>query len=370
MATATVVQIPEGYVPPTFEPPAPGAAVAAPSLATKLYRIMGDIEAVPKIGHNKDQNYDYVRASEISKAVGKLLAKHRVSLTWEFDTTVSWEWRTTKTSSNKDWREVTIWFFAIFEDGDTREKKIIRWPGVGADGGDKAVAKAITAAGKSFLTIQFQIPDNTTEPDKDGAEDNRGGNRNQQQRDQRCGAHPEPHRDRGRLIGIDPRPPHGTAITIKFHDNTQSQFWIRTVEMELMLAGTLNKLLTFEWDVKTQPAKGDKPETKFNEIIRIILVDGKPPQSTAPGSSGKPSPQQAPTEVPKGQPQPIAQPTAPTSHFPPSNEGAKQEVNLDAEPPEQTGMEKTFAEPPQRTSALGGSEPPKSTLFDKGNRSY
>src|SRR5580704_17231405 len=160
MATATVQQIPEGYVPPTFEPPAPGAADAAPSLATKLYRIMGDIEAVPKLGHNKDQNYEYVRASEISKAVGKLLAKHRVSLTWEFDTTAPWEWRTTKTSSNKDWREVTIWFFAVFEDGDTREKKIIRWPGVGADGGDKAVAKAITAADKSFLTVQFQIPDN------------------------------------------------------------------------------------------------------------------------------------------------------------------------------------------------------------------
>ena len=73
MATATVEQIPEGYVPPTFEPPAPGAADAAPSLATKLYRIMGDIEAVPKLGHNKDQNYEYVRASEISRAVGKLL---------------------------------------------------------------------------------------------------------------------------------------------------------------------------------------------------------------------------------------------------------------------------------------------------------
>ena len=137
-----------------------------------------------------------------------------------------------------------------------------------------------------------------------------------------------------------------------------------------MLAGALNKLLTFEWGEKTQPAKGDKPEAKFNEIIRIILVDGKPPQSTAPGSSAKPSAQQAPAVAPKGQPQPIAQPAAPTSHSSPSNEGAKQEVNLDAEPPEQTGMEKTFAEPPQRTSALGGSEPPKSTLFDKGNRSY
>ena len=67
---------------------------------------------------------------------------------------------------------------------------------------------------------------------------------------------------------------------------------------------------------------------------------------------------------------PIAQPAAPTSHFPPSNEGAKQEVNLDAEPPEQTPLEKSFAEPPPRSSALGGSEPPKSTLFDKGNRSY
>jgi ERF superfamily len=132
-------------------------------LAARLARVSGDILPVPKAGYNQDQNYWYQRSGDVSLAVRNSLAQHGVVLLWE---PVSIHWRNYKTVSNRDAREATIWYTATFIDSETGEQYSIRWPGIATDLQDKVLAKCATAALKTFLITQFQIPSDEADNDQ------------------------------------------------------------------------------------------------------------------------------------------------------------------------------------------------------------
>jgi hypothetical protein len=48
--------------------------VATSSLIKKLSEILGEVGSIEKKGHNKAQNYDFVRETDVAEAIRKLLA--------------------------------------------------------------------------------------------------------------------------------------------------------------------------------------------------------------------------------------------------------------------------------------------------------
>jgi hypothetical protein len=152
-------------------------------LATKLLKILDEVEPAPKTGHNKDQGYDYQSAKDIVSVTRKVMAKHGVMLTWVPDPN-QLHWREYQSRSNNLQREVTVWYGATFTDAETGYEEIIPWPGAGVDAHDKSLAKAATAAMKSFLATQFQIGDENTDNDRSEEDSrSRGASRAQQRSD-------------------------------------------------------------------------------------------------------------------------------------------------------------------------------------------
>jgi hypothetical protein len=332
-------------------------------LLVKLNNILGEIEAVPKLGTH-EQGYSYQRASDIVAATRKVFAKHKVIVLFQPDYTA--EMREYMSASNKPRREATVWFTVTFYDCETGESTSMRWPGVAEDGmgSDKLMAKVETSCMKTFLTIQFQIPDDGIEHDRP-ANENRDQGRFQNRNQQRVAQENKTNRDTGTLVEVEPHPPKGTAITVKYRDNSLTKFWVRSPGIELQLAGALNKIICLEWAERLVPAtaSGSVPATKFFEVTKIVLVDGKPPaalqgspqsaQQNAPGSrtATKAPPEAAnvvqPANAPQSRPNAQTVPSADrtqgvASHSSPSNEGPKREAprNRDAEPAETTGLEK------------------------------
>jgi hypothetical protein len=250
-------------------------------LAQKLDQILSEIEAVPKSGRNKDQGYDYVRASDIVAATRKVFAKHGVFLKWVPRPDV--QWREYMSRNNNLQREATIWYDAIFMDAETGYEEAIPWPGVGSDSGDKNLAKAATSALKSFLSTQFQIPDNGADGDHDDAAGDRGQARSQPRgSQQRATSSAAPRHDTGKVTLIDPHPPKGIAITLTHPDKTFAVFWARSTDVQQQLADTLNKTVCFQSAERIVPATAEKKASKFAEVVRVISVDGKSPIVTAP----------------------------------------------------------------------------------------
>jgi hypothetical protein len=148
---------------PDLDPPA-----MPPKLAAKLWRVHADIQPVPKAGYNDDHHYWYQRAGDVAQAARASMAKHGLLLLWQPQ---GIEWREYQTASNKTMREATVWYLATFFDGESGEEYSIRWPGVAMDLQDKVLAKCATAAQKTFLITQFQIPDDGEDTDEGSGPD-------------------------------------------------------------------------------------------------------------------------------------------------------------------------------------------------------
>jgi hypothetical protein len=136
-------------------------------LATKLALILGEIPEVPRLGTHEQQGYKYPRASDVNAVTRKVLSKHHVFPLWQ--PLPGFEWREFMSNSKQTaMREVTIWFDLTLIDADSNKSVTIRWPGVAADliTSDKVVAKAQTNALKTFLVMQFQIPDDGPDSDR------------------------------------------------------------------------------------------------------------------------------------------------------------------------------------------------------------
>jgi hypothetical protein len=236
-------------------------------LATKLTKILDDIEDAPKTGRNKDQGYDYQSAKDIVSVTRKVMAKHGVFLKW-VPNIPGITWREYLSKSNNLQREATIPYDAVFMDAETGYEEVIPWPGVGVDGNDKSLAKAATAAMKTFLATQFQIGDGSTENDRGESEDgtrSRNAPRGQQQRTENVW----PKKIGGILQKIEAHQ-DGSYVFVK-----GARFWARKTDIEMKLAGSAGKLIEFEADMGKGPDGLPCPV-----IQKLLAVPPTPAQST------------------------------------------------------------------------------------------
>lgn len=128
------------------------------SLARKLSALLADVQSVPKAHRNKDQNYDYASAEDLVAQVRPLLAKHGLALLADVEEVVR-EVSTYKKSNGADGfqRTSSVRVAYTLLDSDTGYGLTRRFEGDGIDYGDKATAKAMTAATKTMLRTLFLV---------------------------------------------------------------------------------------------------------------------------------------------------------------------------------------------------------------------
>lgn len=146
--------------------PAQQEAPPTRSLVRKLAEVMALVGNVEKKGHNREQNYDYARESDLVEKVRPELAERHVILTL---TTVSHERVVVyKTASGKDMTNTILTVEGTWHDGDSGESLSAgQWIGYGADISDKGVYKAMTGAEKYLLMKSFLV---STGDDPEGDE--------------------------------------------------------------------------------------------------------------------------------------------------------------------------------------------------------
>lgn len=133
-----------------------------------LTKVMGDVQAVRKDSKNQAQKFNFRGIDAVMNAVGPALRKHGVTILPE-DVEVH---RSNGTTANgKQTAEVVIKAtYRIYgPSGDSIHGKVAA---EAMDFGDKAVAKAMSVAYRTFLLQALTIP--TDEPDPDGESFERG----------------------------------------------------------------------------------------------------------------------------------------------------------------------------------------------------
>jgi len=162
-------------------------------LFSKMARVMGIINRVPKSGNNTFHRYRYATADDVADVIREAMAEVNLALIVQMgdirQETVEYE------SSQKTSKSIrtTIQFTFTFACGDTGAVISSPWTAQVDDNSDKAINKCATAAEKYFLMKTF-IVSAGDEPDADGDKHREdagrkvvslNGNGN--------GQHPEPH---------------------------------------------------------------------------------------------------------------------------------------------------------------------------------
>jgi len=309
-------------------------------LAQKLTKILGEIEAAPKTGWNNDQKYGYVSAKDIVSVTRKVMARNLVMLKWVPNTTI--QWREFMSRQQNLQREATIWYDATFCDAETGYEEIIPWPGVGVDGNDKSLAKAATAAMKTFLATQFQIGDEGTDNDRGESEDGartRNAPRADRQQQQRT-ENVWPKKISGILQKIEAHE-DGSYVFVK-----SARFWARKTDVELKLAASTGKLVEFEADMGKGPDGLPCPVIQkllavppVGAITTPAAAQGSPqakaePQGATPGpGNAVRPPERKETVLPADRPSSVPSTDQPKSRF---------ERELDSPTPEQPTHDELF----------------------------
>lgn len=142
---------------PTKQQDAPGSTLAA-----KLSKIMAAVDHVEKRGKNSAQGYSYVKAADVARAVRTGLIEHEIAVTVKI-----LDKRFYTVPKRDGVMQATDLHVAYtFHDSKTGETLTAEGFGSGADSGDKASAKAQTAAMKYLLRTTFLIPDES-DPEAD-----------------------------------------------------------------------------------------------------------------------------------------------------------------------------------------------------------
>jgi hypothetical protein len=121
-------------------------------LVGKLVEIMGELERVPKRGHNNFQNYDYVMEADVEEAFSRACVKRNVMV---FPHVNNMEIKEPIEKSNQ--RLTTVLISWTFEDADTGEQRTVTMAGQGSDPGDKGIYKAFTGANKYMILKTFHL---------------------------------------------------------------------------------------------------------------------------------------------------------------------------------------------------------------------
>lgn len=136
-------------------------------LAAAVAAVMGEVKDLPKDGMNAEQRYAFTSESAIANAVRPLLAKHQLSILPE-SVTVEHDAYQTKSGGTMNRVYAFVTYRMLHSSSETLTLSSV---GLGADSGDKAVAKALTAAYKSLLIQTFCLGRSGTDADESTPEE-------------------------------------------------------------------------------------------------------------------------------------------------------------------------------------------------------
>ena len=133
-----------------------------------LSKVMGDVQAVKKDSKNQSQKFNFRGIDAVMNAVGPALRKHGVTIIPE-DVEVHRSNGTTVNGKQTSEVVVKVTYRVYGPAGDSIHGKIAA---EAMDFGDKAIAKAMSVAYRTFLLQALTIP--TDEPDPDSESYERG----------------------------------------------------------------------------------------------------------------------------------------------------------------------------------------------------
>ena len=138
------------------------ASKTPPTVGEAWAAVMDEVQSVGKTGRNQKQGYNFRGIDAVVNAVGPILRKHKVLVlpslrTWEHGTVEVGKDRTPMGHAR-----VEVDYTIHGPAGDTLPGSA---PGEAMDSGDKATAKAMSVAYRTFLIQALCLP--TDEPDPD-----------------------------------------------------------------------------------------------------------------------------------------------------------------------------------------------------------
>jgi hypothetical protein len=146
------------------------------TLREKLIQVYEEIDHIEKLGTNSKQNYSYVRAADMVRAVRKTLLKLKVYA--EINMVNERQYTIARAKDvNAPFNAVDVRCTIVFHDAESEEMLTSSGLGTGADTGDKAIYKAQTGAIKYALRNSFLVPDEAdpeADPVVDGAPEPEG----------------------------------------------------------------------------------------------------------------------------------------------------------------------------------------------------
>src|SRR5580693_4139572 len=133
------------------------------SLVAKLVAACAAVGGLEKKGNNTAQNYKYLKAPDVAKAMRQELFSRGVLITQDEED--FYEGNTIKTSKGAEIRQYTLKVRFTIWDSDSAETIAGVGYGVAMDSGDKAIYKCKTGALKYFLRGLGLIPDEKDDPE-------------------------------------------------------------------------------------------------------------------------------------------------------------------------------------------------------------
>lgn len=144
---------------------------SALNLYQKIAAITGEIGAIKKDGHNREQGYAFIEYAAVAGQLRELLAKYRVVIDPQMAKASEHVRETVTTSKGGTGYHVLIDFNMVMINADKPEEQISTpWTGEATDYGDKATTKAATSAVKYYLMRKLNISEKGDDPDKDSPE--------------------------------------------------------------------------------------------------------------------------------------------------------------------------------------------------------
>jgi hypothetical protein len=137
-------------------------------LITRLVEVAQEIDHIDKGGYNKAQEYHFVKATDVARAIREGLYKRGILTV--VDSTVESVLPYTSGKGGQMFL-TTVRGTITFIDTLTDATLVARGVGQGTDSGDKGVFKAITGMIKYMLTSTFLIPNEGDDPEVDRADE-------------------------------------------------------------------------------------------------------------------------------------------------------------------------------------------------------
>lgn len=137
------------------------------NLRQKLVQIYNELDHVAKAGTNSKQNYKFVRAADVLRAIRDAFAKWGIYAQTNYELLGTYD---IKTNSGGTMHTATVKATIVLFDSDSDETKTISGLGDGADSGDKGIFKAQTGATKNALRNGTLLPDEA-DPEADESVD-------------------------------------------------------------------------------------------------------------------------------------------------------------------------------------------------------